>query len=82
MKNRAFLTKLEKQFDVSIFNFQYFSGDSYKAGFSMIYNDSKSNNDYTANIVIKADETYAEGIERYFDTNKKIISTVSDYLSL
>jgi hypothetical protein len=61
--NKSFKTKLENKFDTSIFNFQYFSGNLYKASFDMLCR--KNNSNYTANVVVKSNETYEQAIQRY-----------------
>lgn len=81
-KKNKFLTKLEKQFNITIYNFQYFTGSSYKSGFTMIYNKENDNTNYTGNIVVKTNETYQEAIQIFFAKNNKVISNVEEYLSL
>lgn len=48
----------------------------------MIYKDLKSNNTYTANIVIRKNETYQKGIERVLNNKSNMTSNISNYLSL
>lgn len=63
MKNtKAFITKLENEFNISISNFVYFSGNAYKASFDAIYTEDGEN--HTVNVVVKESETYKQAIQR------------------
>ncbi len=59
---KAFIKKLEKEFDISISNFEYFSGNNYKASFDVLLSVDGKNT--TINVVVKDSETYKKAIER------------------
>lgn len=59
---KAFITKLEKEFDITISNFEYFSGNHYKACFDVLFSVDGQNT--IINVVVKGSETYKQAIER------------------
>lgn len=64
--NKATKTKLEnsfKEYHLEISNFQYFSGDSYKASFDVRYYKKHNDRIYTSSIVVGKNQTYAQAID-------------------
>ena len=63
MKNtKIFTKKLEKKFNVEITDFQYFSGNYYKASFNLLI--PKTDHWKRQEVIVKQSETYEQAIER------------------
>ena len=67
----AYKKKLEKQFDISIFNFTHFSGNYAKAGFSFIYSPNLQEN-REFRVMVKAKESYARVIKEALEFKKGV----------
>ncbi len=75
---KSFIKKLENNNNISIFNFQYFSGNYQRATFNFIYTYKKINITLYACVLKK--ETYQESIDRvikdfYQSKMKELIDT-------
>lgn len=62
MKN-AQISKLEKQFDIRIFDYVKFSGEGYKCSFKFVYSPEPGMNTTRA-LIVRRNETMEQAITR------------------
>lgn len=66
-----FLKALEKKHNVKILNFQYFSGNLYKAGFDIMIHHDNTELPRTYKINVRLNEKYEDVIRRTVETYKE-----------
>ena len=66
--NQSYKARLEKEHDISIFNFQHFSSNAYKASFSYIYSPTAGEN-RKSHVLVKRGESYKAALERNLAKN-------------